>query len=355
MKTDLFDFELPESAIALRPAVPRDSARLLQVQDNRLSDFKVSDLPNLLRSGDVLVLNDTRVFPAALKATRAARAQGGGGDVILDINLLSDEGAGAWQAFARPAKRLRVDDLLKFSDNLSACVVNKKDGGEVSLKFNLSGAELFAAFDSVGSPPLPPYIARKRAADAKDDHDYQTVYATHKGSVAAPTAGLHFTPELLQRLKTKGVELLSLTLHVGAGTFLPVKVDETDDHIMHKEWYDISVETSNALLKAKKEGRRIIAVGTTALRALESAYKSNGRPSLTGDTDIFITPGYQFRMVDGLMTNFHLPKSTLFMLVSALSGLDTMQCAYRHAIKTGYRFYSYGDSSLLWAQTECIE
>ena len=268
LKTDLFDFELPESTIALRPAVPRDSARLLQVQDRQLSDFIVSDLPSLLRSGDVLVLNDTRVFPAALKATRAARAQGGGGDVVLDINLLSDKGASVWQAFARPAKRLRVDDFVTFSDVLSATVVEKKDGGEVSLKFNLTGPELFAAFDDVGSPPLPPYIARKRAPDAKDDTDYQTVYAEHKGSIAAPTAGLHFTPDLLKRLDEKGVKILTLTLHVGAGTFLPVKVDETDDHIMHNEWYNISQDTSDVLLKAKEEGRRIIAVGTTALRAL---------------------------------------------------------------------------------------
>jgi len=350
VKTELFDFDLPESAIALRPANPRDQARLLQVQENGLSDHIVADLPELLRAGDVLVLNDTRVFPAALKAIRPARAHGGGGDVTLDINLLSDLGDGKWQAFARPAKRLRANDVLTFSDDLSAKVISKKDGGEVCLAFDKSGTQLFEAFDIVGSPPLPPYIARKRAPDAQDDTDYQTVYAENKGSVAAPTAGLHFTPDLLDRLGAKGVALQRLTLHVGAGTFLPVKAEATEDHIMHKEWYNISSETADALLKAKSEGRRIIAVGTTALRALESAFGNDGAHTLSGDTDIFITPGYKFSIVDGLMTNFHLPKSTLFMLVSALSGLPEMQSAYRQAIEAGYRFYSYGDSSLLWAK-----
>ncbi len=365
MKTDLFDFDLPESAIALRPAVPRDKARLLQVRDGQVSDHSVSDLPALLRRGDVLVFNDTRVFPAALKGLRAARPHGGGGDVTLDVNLLSkvkssevelsevqtsESKTSLWQAFARPAKRLRVNDILTFSENLTAKVLIKKEGGEVQLAFSLTGGALFEEFDRIGSPPLPPYIARKRAPDEQDKIDYQTVYSKHKGSVAAPTAGLHFTPDLLAQLESKGVECQNLTLHVGAGTFLPVKTDETDAHIMHKEWYNISNETAQALSHAKASGRRIIAVGTTALRALESAYQEGAFQTLSGDTDIFITPGYRFRVVDGLMTNFHLPKSTLFMLVSALAGLNTMQSAYAHAIKIGYRFYSYGDSSLLWGR-----
>ena len=352
MKTSLFDFDLPEDRIALRPAVPRDVAKLLVVEGDTLRDRTVRDLPGELRAGDVLVLNNTRVFPAALRATRPARAHGGGGDVALDINLLEAVSPDSWHAFARPAKRLRAGDRLEIS-GLGAEVMEKGQGGAVTLRFDRASESLHAAFAEVGLPPLPPYIARKRAPDARDTADYQTVYAEARGSVAAPTAGLHFTHELLDALAAKGVQIERLTLHVGAGTFLPVKADSTDAHEMHAEWFTISPDTADALNRAKAEGRRIIAVGTTSLRALESAavdYPDGATriEAQTRETNIFITPGYAFKAIDGLMTNFHLPKSTLFMLVSAVAGLDTMQAAYAHAIASGYRFYSYGDSSLIW-------
>ncbi|MEP1229709.1 MAG: tRNA preQ1(34) S-adenosylmethionine ribosyltransferase-isomerase QueA, partial [Litorimonas sp.] len=342
-------FELPESAIALRPASPRDSARLLHVEYGRaLEDKHVYELPNLLRAGDVLVINETRVLPAALTAVRPARSHGGGGDVTLDINLLERKDDATWLAFARPAKRLKNLDNLTFGADLGAQVQSKRDGGQVVLKFTQSGQDLDAAIEKVGRPPLPPYIARKRDVDSRDVEDYQTVYAQDTGSVAAPTAGLHFTPELLAALKAKGVQFEQVTLHVGAGTFLPVKTSDTDAHDMHSEWYSISKPVAARINAAKAQGRRIIAVGTTSLRALESAAANGQVMMLSQDTNIFITPGYEFQIVDGLMTNFHLPKSTLFMLVSALAGLDTMQAAYSYAVKTGYRFYSYGDSSLIW-------
>ncbi len=351
MKVSAFDFHLPEENIALRPARPRDSARLLEVSpDGSLTDHIVRDIASLLRKGDVLVLNETKVLRAALKATRPARPHGGGSDVILDINLHTQVSGREWRAFARPAKRLRDGDEVSFSDTLSALVLDKQEGGDVWLRFSLSGDELSKAIESTGQPPLPPYIARKRPADSKDIDDYQTVYAgDNAGSVAAPTAGLHFTPDVFAALGEKGVQIERLTLHVGAGTFLPVKTDNTDDHHMHSEWYSIAPETAARINAAKAEGRRIIAVGTTALRALESSAQDGQIKRLTDDTEIFITPGYSFQIIAGMMTNFHLPKSTLFMLVSALSGLDTMQAAYAHAIESGYRFYSYGDSSLLWA------
>ena len=349
MDVSLFDFDLPERAIALRPASPRDSARLLHVPAS--GDFGhqiVSDLPALLRAGDVLVFNETKVFPAALMAKRPARAHGGGRDVTVTVNLHKARGAEAWDAFCRPAKRLRVGDDLHFDDKLSAKVTEKRDGGDLTLTFNVDGDELLAAFERCGAPPLPPYIARKRAPDAQDVADYQTVYAKESGSVAAPTAGLHFTPKLLEALDAAGVQREALTLHVGAGTFLPVKSNSTDDHDMHSEWFTISEGTAARVNAAKAEGRRIIAVGTTALRALESAAVDGRLQAQSRDTEIFLTPGSEFHIVDGLMTNFHLPKSTLFMLVSALTGLDRMQAAYKLAIEEGYRFYSYGDSSLLW-------
>ena len=351
MDVSLFDFDLPESAIALRPANPRDSARLLHIP--KQGDFEhkiVVDLPSLLREGDVLVFNQTKVFPAALKAKRPARAHGGGGDVAVTVNLHKAVSAGAWDAFCRPAKRLRPGDALHFDDALSAVVTEKREGGDLTLEFNCEGDELLAAFERCGAPPLPPYIARKRAPDEKDISDYQTVYAKDSGSVAAPTAGLHFTPELLDALDAKGVKREALTLHVGAGTFLPVKSDDTDDHNMHSEWFTISDNVAARLNAAKSEGRRIIAVGTTALRALESAVEGGVVKAQSRETDIFLTPGSEFHVVDGLMTNFHLPKSTLFMLVSALAGLGRMQAAYKTAIDEGYRFYSYGDSSLIWKQ-----
>ncbi len=351
MRVDAFDFHLPEESIALRPANPRDSAKLLQVSERgQLTSHIVKDLPSLLREGDVLVLNETKVLRAALTATRPARAHGGGGDVTIDVNLHTAVSETEWRAFVRPAKRLRDGDEVHFSDKLSATVYEKQEGGDVGLRFNLSGVELSEAIEATGQPPLPPYIARKRAPDAKDIEDYQTVYAEGvAASVAAPTAGLHFTPDVFEGLKVAGVQIERLTLHVGAGTFLPVKTDDTDDHHMHSEWYQIAPDTAEHINAAKAEGRRIIAVGTTALRALESSAVDGQVKTLTDDTQIFITPGSGFHIIDGLMTNFHLPKSTLFMLVSALSGLDRMQAAYAHAIKNGYRFYSYGDSSLLWA------
>jgi S-adenosylmethionine:tRNA ribosyltransferase-isomerase len=349
MDVSLFDFDLPERSIALRPSSPRDSARLLHVPAR--SGFEhchVFDLPKLLRAGDVLVFNETKVFPAALKAQRPARAQGGGGDVSVTVNLHKHRDPASWDAFCRPAKRLRIGDQLNFDDALFAEVAEKRDGGDLTLRFNASDQALREAFERCGAPPLPPYIVHKRAPDAQDVADYQTVYAKESGSVAAPTAGLHFTDKLLKKLDLAGIQREALTLHVGAGTFLPVKSEDTDDHNMHSEWFTISEETAARLNKAKDEGRRVIAVGTTALRALESSVENGRVKAQSRETDIFITPGSKFHVIDGLMTNFHLPKSTLFMLVSALAGLDRMQAAYKLAIDDGYRFYSYGDSSLIW-------
>ena len=348
MDVSLFDFDLPEAAIALRPCVPRDHARLLRVNGGLTADAHVFDLPNLFRKGDVLVVNDTRVIHAALTGIRPKRPVGGGGDVSINVNLLARRASDVWQAFVRPAKRLRAGDTLSFSDTLSAEAVADPIEGSVELKFSKNGQDLNDAIAATGSAPLPPYIARKRAADEADKSDYQTVYADETGSVAAPTAGLHFTPDLLAQLAAKGVTVEKLTLHVGAGTFLPVKTDNTDDHIMHSEWRIITDGLAARINAAKSEGRRIIAVGTTALRALESAAENGQLTAQSGETDIFIKPGYKFQIIDGLMTNFHLPKSTLFMLVSALAGRENMLSAYKYAIKQGYRFYSYGDSSLIW-------
>ncbi len=347
MDVNLFDFDLPEDRIALRPAQPRDSARLLRVGDT-LSDHVVTDLPALLQPGDLLVLNDTRVFPAALVGSRPARAKGGGGDVTVGINLLEGEGA-EWSAFVRPAKRLRAGDTLHFG-GLNAEVLSR-DGGAVRLRFDRDGEALKTALNAVGAMPLPPYIGRRRGVDERDASDYQTVYSdpSKDASVAAPTAGLHFTPQLFAALGERGVEITRVTLHVGAGTFLPVSADDTDDHAMHTEVGEIGEQAADAVNRARSEGRRVIAVGTTSLRTLEGAAMTDGRlEPQTIATNIFIVPGYEFKVVDGLMTNFHLPRSTLFMLVSALAGLPRMQAAYAHAIESGYRFYSYGDSSLIW-------
>ncbi|MBO6796989.1 tRNA preQ1(34) S-adenosylmethionine ribosyltransferase-isomerase QueA [Maricaulis sp.] len=352
MKVTDFDFELPEERIALRPARPRDAARLLHVAaGGALADKGVRDLPDLLQPGDLMVINDTRVIPAALEGIRPARAHGGGGDVTLEVNLHKREAADAWRAFIRPAKRIREGDTVRFGA-LSAVVEAKSDGGDTLLRFDQSGALLDEAIAATGAPPLPPYIARKRGVDEQDNEDYQTLFAREEGSVAAPTAGLHFTEGLLQALRDRGVELVHVTLHVGAGTFLPVKVDDTDDHDMHSEWCTISKAAAQQINQAKADGRRVIPVGTTALRTLESLASEPGKVEATSrDTNIFITPGYEFRIADALMTNFHLPKSTLFMLVSAMSGLDVMQKAYAHAIAEEYRFYSYGDACLLERQT----
>lgn len=348
MRVDLFDFELPEDRIALHPARPRDGARLLHVrEDGGFEDRTVRDLPSLLRAGDLLVFNDTRVIHAALNGVRPARGEGG--DIAISVNLHRRENDGAWWAFARPGKRLREGDAVHFGVGLSATVTQKKETGEVLFAFDRAGPALDAAIAEAGAPPLPPYILAQRAPEADDEADYQTVFAAHDGAVAAPTAGLHFTPALLAALAEKGVEHAMVTLHVSAGTFLPVKTDDTADHVMHSEWRDIPRVTAEAVNRAKAEGRRVIAVGTTALRSLESAANEDGAVRAeAGDTSIFITPGYRFKVVDGLWTNFHLPRSTLFMLVGAFAGLDRMKAAYAHAIASGYRFYSFGDASLLW-------
>lgn len=351
MKLSDFDFELPEDRIALRPARPRDSARLLHVKGGDLEDKGVLDLPDLLQPGDLLVFNDTKVIPAALVGTRPARAHGGGGDVEVEVNLHKRDGEAEWRAFARPGKRLKEGDNLHFSGGLKAQVTAKLEGGEITLTFDQSGVDLDKAIVEAGAPPLPPYIASKRAADAADLEDYQTVYAAPEkaGSVAAPTAGLHFTDRLFEALNQRGIKRAWVTLHVGAGTFLPVKTEDLSEHQMHAEWYQVDPETARLINETRAAGGRVIAVGTTSIRTLESASDEDGTVRAEArETDIFITPGYRFKVVDALMTNFHLPKSTLFMLVSALAGFDEMHAAYAHAISNQYRFFSYGDSSLLW-------
>jgi len=352
MRVDLFDFDLPDENIALRPASPRDSARLLVVRPGEeLGDHVVSELPTFLRPGDALVFNDTKVIPAQLEGVRLRE---GGEEVPVSATLHLRKADNLWHAFARPGKRIKPGDILRFAAANGASVLNatveeKRDGGEVVLTFDARGGALDEAMMRVGHVPLPPYIASKRAEDGKDRDDYQTIYARENGAVAAPTAGLHFTPRLMQALEQAGIERHFVTLHVGAGTFLPVKADDTDDHVMHFERGIVSAETAAALNAVKARGGRIVSVGTTSLRLLESAATEDGRIApWEGETGIFITPGYHFQAVDMLMTNFHLPKSTLFMLVSAFSGLETMRAAYAHAIETGYRFYSYGDSSLLF-------
>jgi S-adenosylmethionine:tRNA ribosyltransferase-isomerase len=345
MRLSDFDFHLPEDRIALRPAEPRDSARLLVVRDaDRLADRRVADLPDLLRAGDVLVVNDTRVIPARLNGVRVRDGRSVGVEATLLRRLAPDR----WQVLARPGKRLRPDDAIAFGA-LTATVESKEEGGALTLAFDREGAALDQAIAVEGMMPLPPYIAAKRAEDDRDRADYQTVYAQHDGSVAAPTAGLHFTPELLARLAGCGVGLERVTLHVGAGTFLPVKTEVVADHRMHPEYGEVTAATAAALNAARSAGGRIVCVGTTSLRLLESAADEDGtiRP-FAAETAIFITPGYRFRAADVLLTNFHLPKSTLFMLVSAFAGSETMRTAYAHAIEAGYRFYSYGDASLLF-------
>lgn len=351
MLTKDFDFDLPEDRIALRPVEPRDGARLLLVRDGQLEDRIVRDLAELLRPGDALVFNDTRVIPARLSGQR--HRQGDDGEtlsVAIEATLHHRDAPDVWSAFMKPGRRIRPGDTIVFGqDTLRAEVLAKADDGLVSLRFDRAGPALDDAIRAIGVMPLPPYIAARRAEDARDHRDYQTVYARHDGSVAAPTAGLHFTPELMERLAARGVSLHSVTLHVGAGTFLPVKVDDVREHRMHAEWGEVSATTAEALNAVRAAGGRVVCVGTTSLRLLESAAGEDGRLSaFGGDTSIFITPGYRFRMVDGLMTNFHLPRSTLFMLVCAFAGTDTMKRAYAHAIAAGYRFYSYGDGSLLF-------
>ncbi len=356
MRVDLFDFELPPDAIALRPASPRDSARMLVVRPDggAFEDRFIHDLSALLTPGDALVVNDTRVIHARLSGFRAR----GETQARIEATLIERLAADRWRALVRPAKKLAVGERVRFGASaesgacsaatLDASVVDKGENGEVGFAFDLSGAALDDAIESLGAMPLPPYIAGKRAADARDEDDYQTLFASEAGAVAAPTAGLHFTPRLTEALRARGVSLHRVTLHVGAGTFLPVKVDDTSQHEMHAEWGSLGAETAAALNEARARGGRIVAVGTTALRCLETAAREDGElQAFSGRTAIFITPGYRFRVVDALLTNFHLPRSTLFMLVAAFAGLDRMKEAYAHAIGAGYRFYSYGDACLL--------
>ncbi|MEO1066523.1 MAG: tRNA preQ1(34) S-adenosylmethionine ribosyltransferase-isomerase QueA [Pseudomonadota bacterium] len=351
MRVDLFDFELPESAIALRPAEPRDSARLLTVCPHLrdpIGDHGVLDLPSCLRPGDAVVMNDTKVIPAQLSGVRRRDVGTETIDAKISLTLHLRTAPDCWKAFARPAKKLQAGDTIVFED-LEAVVLQKAEGGEALLRFSKTGSALDKAIAAAGVVPLPPYISGKRAADARDEEDYQTIYAAKPGAVAAPTAGLHTTERLLRKLEERNVTTHTVTLHVGAGTFLPVKAEDTQNHHMHEEWGTVSEETADALNTVRRDGGRIVAMGTTSLRLLESAVDDAGtvRP-FSGTTDIFITPGFRFRAIDLLMTNFHLPRSTLFMLVSAFCGLDVMSEAYMHAIKNGYRFYSYGDASLLW-------
>ena len=359
MKTADFDFDLPEDRIALRPAEPRDSARLLVVRDGGLEDRIIRDLPDFLRAGDALVFNDTRVIPARLSGVRERIGlEGETLTVEVEATLHHRDAPDVWSAFMKPGKRIKAGDRVRFGaeadgacllGRLDATVVDKGEDGLVTLRFDLSGPFLDEAIRDVGVMPLPPYIAAKRAEDDRDRSDYQTMFAHWDGSVAAPTAGLHFTPALMEAIEAKGVSAHAVTLHVGAGTFLPVKADDTADHRMHSEWGEVSAGVADALNAVHAAGGRIVCVGTTSLRLLESATGEDGvvRP-FHGDTAIFITPGYRFRAADVLMTNFHLPKSTLFMLVSAFAGLETMKAAYAHAVADGYRFYSYGDGSLLF-------
>jgi S-adenosylmethionine:tRNA ribosyltransferase-isomerase len=359
MKTELFDFDLAADRIALRPAVPRDAARLLVVTPGgspELNDRTVADLPGLLQPGDCLVVNDSRVIAARLSGRRIGR---GGTEPGIEATLHKRLDGSHWRAFVNPAKKLAVGDVLRFGTAGKVCFLGaldaqvsaKDEGGEITLSFSFHGPVLDQAIAERGDMPLPPYIASRRGPDEKDRTDYQTLFAREEGSVAAPTAGLHFTQGLVERLRDRGIGLHKVTLHVGAGTFLPVKTDDTSGHTMHAEFGTVSPETAAALNEVQAKGGRIVAVGSTALRLLESAAGKDGRLSaFSGETSIFITPGYQFRAVDLMLTNFHLPRSTLFMLVAAFSGLDTMKRAYAHAIQAGYRFYSYGDACLLYPQ-----
>ncbi len=353
MRVADFDFDLPENRIALRPAQPRDSAKLLVVRPHGLEDRSVRDLPSLLHPGDILVFNKTKVIPAALHGSRIGR-----GEATPRIETLLHRrlDGSRWKAFAKPGKRLAAGDRIRFGaegricllGTLDATVEEKGEAGEITLAFDFHGPILDEAIAALGDMPLPPYIAGKRDTDEQDRADYQTIFAEEEGAVAAPTAGLHFTPYLMRSLQDIGIKNEFVTLHVGAGTFLPVKVEDTQDHKMHEEWGEVPEDVALRLRAARAEGRRIVPVGTTSLRLLESAAQSGELKPFTGATDIFITPGYRFRVADLLLTNFHLPRSTLFMLVSAFAGLDRMKAAYAHAIAGDYRFYSYGDASLLF-------
>jgi S-adenosylmethionine:tRNA ribosyltransferase-isomerase len=357
MRTDLFDFALPQERIALRPVAPRDAARLLVVRPHGRGEFEdrmVRDLPALLRRGDALVVNDTKVLPASLRGRRIGR---GDREPAITATLIKRLDGSRWRVLVKPAKRLAPGDVVRFGaegrvcflEQLDATVEDKGDGGEITLAFAFTDAVLDQALEERGDMPLPPYIASRRAADEKDRSDYQTMFARAEGSVAAPTAGLHLTESLTDALREAGIALHRLTLHVGPGTFLPVKADDTEGHKMHPEWGSVGDETAAALNAARRAGGRIVAVGSTALRLLESAAGEDGTLApFSGETALFITPGYRFRAVDAMLTNFHLPRSTLFVLVCAFCGLDVMRRAYDHAIAGNYRFYSYGDACLLF-------
>jgi S-adenosylmethionine:tRNA ribosyltransferase-isomerase len=349
MDVSLFDFELPEERIALRPASPRDSAKMLVVHESgTIEHASVSDLPRFLRAGDALVANDTKVIPARLHGHRAPRTGSEGEGPRIEIMLHKRIASDRFLAFARPARKLVEGDVVRFGGSLTATILSRREGGEVEAGFNKSSVDLDTAIAQLGEIPLPPYIAGKRKADARDVTDYQTAFALYEGSVAAPTAGLHFTPELLSRLEAAGVARETVTLHVGAGTFLPVSATDTADHKMHGEWATLSSSTADRLNAARHAGGRIVAVGTTTLRTLESAASDDGTVHpFAQETDIFITPGYRFKAADVLLTNFHLPRSTLFMLVCAFMGTQVMKAAYAEAIRNDYRFYSYGDACLL--------
>jgi S-adenosylmethionine:tRNA ribosyltransferase-isomerase len=356
MRTDAFDFDLPETSIALRPASPRDAARMLVVgsSGDGLQDRTIRDLPDMLRPGDCLVVNDTKVLPARLKGMRDRN----GATVPVEATLIKRISGESWVALAKPGKRLKPGDRIRFGHESRICLLGALDAtvsakgerGEVTLQFDFHGAVLDEAIAALGHIPLPPYIAAKRDDDERDRSDYQTLFAAQEGSVAAPTAGLHFTNELLDALKFREISVERVTLHVGAGTFLPVAVEDTEDHVMHSEYGEITASSASRLNAVRASGGRIVPVGTTALRLLESASQDGTIAEFAGETAIFITPGYRFRAADALLTNFHLPRSTLFMLVSAFSGLARMQRAYRHAIEAGYRFYSYGDACLLFPE-----
>lgn len=358
MKTDLFDFELPPERIALRPVSPRDAARLLVVRPDgnpEWSDKGLRDLPDLLEPGDALVVNDSKVIPARLTGRRIGR----GAEATIEATLHQRLDGSTWKAFAKPGKKIEVGDTIRFGDEGKVCflgqldakVIHKDEQGGVTLGFSFHGPVLEQAIEERGDMPLPPYIASRRAPDDQDRSDYQTLFASKEGSVAAPTAGLHFTRDLTEALGKRGIAIHRLTLHVGAGTFLPVKTDDTEAHKMHAEWGTVPLEVADALNDVRTKGRRIVAVGSTSLRLLESAADETGRiKAFSSETSIFITPGYEFRAVDLMLTNFHLPRSTLFMLVSAFSGLEVMKRAYAHAVEAGYRFYSYGDACLLYPQ-----
>jgi len=349
MRVDLFDFDLPPERIAQAPAEPRDGARLLHVSEN-FSDRIVSELPDLLEPGDVMVVNDTKVLPCRLTGKRGDATRPGppSGGAKVEVTLHKPGTLDTWFAFARPARKLRTGDMIAFAPGFHAIVRDKLDGGEVLLHFNAAGPDLLSQLETHGIMPLPPYIKRAEEGDDADRQSYQTLFAAEPGAAAAPTAGLHFTPALMAALEARGVEVRRVTLHVGAGTFLPVKVEDTQDHPMHGEWGELSEATADAVNAAHDAGKRVLAVGSTSLRLLESAADDQGRVHpFRGETDLFITPGYAFKAVDLMLTNFHLPRSTLFMLVAAFSGLARMQTAYAHAIETGYRFYSYGDATLL--------